>query len=151
MSSQTATIAEAVKTAVAALPVASGAEVERTYWPHLDESKMGTKLFLTIVPKGEERELANRSEFDRDITVDIGIRKRLQNYAAGGKPNNAELDALMEIAEAIADGFGPRTNGTLAGSVKWIRTERNPLYVPQMIDQNGVFCAVVSVTYRITQ
>jgi len=119
----------------------AGLNAERAYRPTFDLADM-KDLHVTVVPRGVELQGASRSMVQADVQIDIGVQRKL------AAADNAEIDALMALAEQIGDFF--RTH-RLAGApdASWVRTENVPIYSPEHLDQLRQFTSVLTVTFRV--
>lgn len=153
MASRNATVAEAVKTTLneAAEEAETFGETfvaKRVYAPSdpLEETK---DLTVTIWAPGDVREQAARGRSQHEIPVLVSIAKRLAN--AGGSPPdpateaaNEQLDDLTELAEKVADHFGPDAAGV--GGALWTRTEMN-IGNSDAIRERRQFFAIITFTF----
>ncbi len=99
------------------------------------------ELKVTVVPKGVEISGSTRSVCQYDVSVDIGVQKKL------GKDLDAEVAALSTLVDDIADYLRKRQL-TAAAHAAWIRTVNEPVYVPEHLASQRVFTSVLTLTYR---
>src|SRR5687768_8737202 len=121
MPSKIAEIAEAV---LAALNAAGPGTFSMTFTPmrkYLPLQKLEEgSLIVSVVPRTEVRQSISRTHVQREISIDIGIRKRLTQAADPLTDQaNPELDALVFFAEQIAGFFRAGKLGS-TGAV-WLR------------------------------
>jgi hypothetical protein len=117
---------------------------ERVYRIQLNLETMGDSLYVHVVPRSREIESLTRSGTQREIVVDVAIRQHMAEGAG-----NDDLDALMNLAQEIADFFGPAGTAKLDGGAAWLRTEHEPLFDPPHLDQANVFFSVISFTFKL--
>jgi len=98
-------------------------------------------LKVTVVPKAVEISGSTRSASQYDITVDIGVQKKL------GKDLDSEVPVLSTLVDEIADYLRRRPLSAAAFAV-WVRTVNEPVYVPEHLAAQRVFTSVLTVTYR---
>ena len=131
---------------------------ERAYQPQVDRKDLGT-LKVWVVPSADARAPYTRDSGQRDVTVDIGIQREIGPAADPSDEDKlAELDAMMEFAEQVADFFTPAdeanglTDGTLAGTdyARWVGTANEVIYDPETLKTMRVFKTVVRVTFKVS-
>jgi len=113
----------------------------RHYRPVFELADMAA-LHVTVVPRGVEMQAASRVQVQHDFAVDIGVQKKLETAS------NAEIDALMALVEEIADFFRLRRLQSVPGAV-WARTENQPVYAPEHLEQLRQFTSVLTLTFRV--
>jgi hypothetical protein len=114
-------------------------EIVREYVPVYDlELEKGLKI--TVLPRTRDISLAARRSQQHDFVIDVGIQKKL-----GSRPTQEEIDELMELVERISDLIQEERE---YGIAQWIRTENNPIYSPQLLQDNLMFMSVLSCTFR---
>ncbi len=99
------------------------------------------ELKVTIVPKGVEISGSTRSVCQYDISVDIGVQKKL------GKDLDSEVAALGTLVDELADYLRKRQL-TAAAYAFWVRTVNEPIYAPEHLVSQRVFTSVLTLTYR---
>ena len=112
---------------------------KRMYLPAFDLKDM-KDLHVTVVPRGLEMSTASRSLLTSDVQIDVAVQKKL----VMGDSN--EIDALMDLVQEIA-GF-VRSTGRF-GDAMWIKTENNPIYSPEHLEQLRQFTSVLTLTLRV--
>ena len=113
---------------------------ERLVLPEFDlEDLAGLKV--TVVPKAVEITGSTRSVCQYEISVDIGIQKKL------GTDLDAEVAALGTLVDEIADYLRRRTLVATAWAV-WIAATNDPVYSPTHLAERRVFTSVLTVKYR---
>jgi hypothetical protein len=151
MSSTHAQVAEAVKVqlneAAATGVFAERFVARRLYLTTQDLPEVvGDQVNVIVAAFRSEREALSRRCGQKDVTVHVGVFKKLP---AGTNPTsedaNGVLDALSNLAESIADFFGP---GMTAGDAQWIRTTNEPIYDPDQLHELNLFASLVAVTFK---
>jgi hypothetical protein len=122
-------------------PLAGLATAQRAYRPVFDLQDM-KDLHVTVVPRGVETSGASRSMTQSDVQIDIGVQQKPPDV------NQAELDGLMRLVEQIADHLRGRKL-TAAPDASWVKTENNPIFAPEHLEQLRQFTSVLTVTYRV--
>lgn len=134
-------IADAVVAELNASGLLPGVTVQRHYRPTFDLEEM-KDLHVTVVPRGVEMSGASRSMVQSDVQIDIGVQKKPTEV------NLVELDGLMALVEQIADHLrGRRLAG--APEASWVKTENNPIFAAEHLEQLRQFTSVLTVTYRV--
>jgi len=96
---------------------------------------------VTVVPKAVEISGSTRSVCQYDISVDIGVQKKL------GKDLDTEVAALSTLVDEIADHLRKRQLSAATFAV-WVGTINEPVYAPEHLANQRVFTSVLTVTYR---
>ncbi|MDB5294907.1 MAG: hypothetical protein JWO31_890 [Phycisphaerales bacterium] len=154
MTSRNAAIAEALKAKLNELAADSPADfgggfvAKRTYVPGVDLRDFKT-LVVTVFARENEREFISRGHSRRDFVVDVGVQKRLTTAAnPTAEDANPEIDALMGLAEAVADAVPA---GWYAGATgaQLVRVQHDPTVEPAHLLQHRTFTNVVKFTFRL--
>ena len=141
MSSQVATVAAAVVTALNAGTFVSAFTAERKYLPAVTLETLADALKVYVVPRTRVLERASRAVVEKDLRVDVAIMKRF------GTTDPTDIDPLMELSEQIADFFVP---GALSGTdAFFVRAEQDPIIDYEKLATDRVFMGVVSLTFRV--
>jgi hypothetical protein len=159
-SSQRAAIADAVAAALNTAPAGTFVQpvtaAARKYLPAAELEAL-VDLTVTVVPMGpEERSIASRGKTWKDLTVQVGVQKRLTQACAPDDPaGNPELDELALLTEQIAAYFepdyqaSPPRDGTLGSTgAVWVKSACDPLYDVEHLLTKRVFTGVVHLTFR---
>lgn len=134
-------IADAVVAELNASGLLPGVTAQRHYRPTFDLEDM-KDLHVTVVPRGVEMTGASRSMVQSDVQIDVGVQKKPAEL------NQTELDGLMGLVEQIADHLrGRRLAG--APEASWVKTENNPIFAAEHLEQLRQFTSVLTVTYRV--
>jgi hypothetical protein len=153
MASRTATVAEAVK---AALNTASAAgafgatfTAKRVYAP-VEPLDTDRGLVVTVWCPGDEVRQEARGFRSYDVPVLVALHKAMTPAAGDGsaEASNDELDALMEVAERVADLFG-RDGVAKCGGADWTGTELS-LGNPDAMRERRQFFAVATLRFTLT-
>lgn len=133
-------IADAVVADLNAGSFSQSFNAERDYLPvfELDDIK---DLRVTVVPKGIAIQATGRNSNQHDVEIDIAVQKKLT------KTDATEIDPLMALVEEIADRF--RFKRFTSPDAVWIRTQNEPVYAQEHLDQFRVFTSLLTLTFRI--
>lgn len=137
-----AEIAEAVVTELNAGTFAPAFTADRRYAVVRDVKELTDGVKVSVSPQASENALAGRNSVQRDVTVQIGVQKKLS------AADNAEIDELMDLVETIAVflEFQPLDGCPRA---VWLRTGNEPIYAAEHLRNYRVFTSVIQVTYRV--
>lgn len=144
-------IAEAVKDALNAASVAgafSETFTARRLYLTLDDlpEVVGAGVNVIVAAASSERAALTRARGQKDVTVHVGIFRKLPaGVAVNTEAAAAQLDPMADFAEAVADFFGP---GFAAGDAQWVRTSTDPIYDPDRLHDLRVFASLVAVTFK---
>lgn len=129
-------------------------EAQRKYVPAGDLPSMAT-LQATVFLAAEIRTAATREATQKDVDVFVGLQKRLTTACDPTTGADAELDALAELAEGVAQHFEPTEtfDGTLLDAMDapvgtWIETRCDPIADVADLLQRRVFTTVITLTFR---
>jgi len=136
-----ADIADAVVAELNAASLSQPFEAERSYLPRFDLAEM-KDLHVTVVPKGVMVLPGSRNHNQHDYSVDVAVQKKLS------AADNDEIDALMGLVDEIADHFRMKRLDSLRAAV-WVKTENEPLYAQEHMDQLRQFTSVLTFTFRM--
>jgi len=100
-------------------------------------------LKVTVVPKAVEISGSTRSASQYDITVDIGVQKKLP----ATPEMEAEVETLGTLVDQIADYLRRRPLGA-APFAAWVSITNDPVYAPEHLLEKRVFTSVLTLTYR---
>lgn len=134
-------IADALVAELNTATLSQSVAAERHYLPRFDLPEMQT-LHVTVVPKAVVLALGDRSRGQADYSVDVAVQQKITTG------NNAELDALTNLVEEIANHLRGRRLGTYADAA-WIKTEQTVLYAQEHLAELRQFTSVLTVTYRV--
>jgi hypothetical protein len=144
MSSQSATIADAIASALSGATLSKPITVERAWAPlkELGDMVEGT-VYVTVVPRTRDITQAHRSGENKTYTVDIGVQVKLADAL------NATVDPYAALAEEVADLFRPGALGS-TGAVYWPEKGHEPICNAQYLREMAVFFSLVTVRYIVT-
>lgn len=136
-----ADIAGAVAAEINAGSFSLPVDATREYLPHFDLEDMQT-LRVTVVPKSVTTQPGDRSRNQHDYAIDVAVQKKLDTA------DNAEIDALMTLTEEIGDHLRFRR---LSGfpEAMWIKTENEPIYSQEHMQEMRQFTSVLTLTFRV--
>jgi len=134
-------IAEAVKDELNGHDFSQEFEAVRLYQPLFELPEMKT-LHVTVVSRGVEMQVSSRTLVQHDYGIDVAVQKKFDTDEA------VELDPLMALVEEIADFFRLRRLEA-APEAAWIKTENNPVYSQEHMEQFRQFTSVVTLTFRV--
>ncbi len=109
------------------------------YRPDFELSEM-QDLHVTVVPRALEMTTSGRALSQQDIQIDVAVQKKLT------AADNAEIDALMDLIEEIAEFFRATRQ---FGQAVWVRTENSPIYSQEHLGELRQFISVLTVTLRV--
>ena len=118
-------------------------EAARHYRPQFDLAQMQS-LHVSVVPKGVTSEIQSRARTQNDYQVDVAVQKKIGE--------EADLDSLMALVEEIADHVRfKRLTLAGGGEAVWMRTENQPVYAPEHLDELRQFTSVLVLTFRVVR
>ena len=98
-------------------------------------------LRVTVVPNATAIEAKARNTTQHDVEIDIAVQQKLS------KTDNTTIDPLMTLVEEIADHF--RFKRLTSPDAIWMKTENEPVYAQEHLDQYRVFTSLLTLTFRI--
>ena len=113
----------------------------RTYLPVFDLAEM-KDLHVTVVPKSVSSQSGDRSRSQYDYEIDVAVQKKLQ------ATDNAEIDDLAALVEEIADAFRSKRPPGFTSAI-CLKTDNDPVYAQEHLDQMRQFTSVLTLTFRI--
>jgi len=113
----------------------------RHYLPRFDLPEM-QNLHVTVVPKGVVLASGDRSRGQGDYSIDVAVQRK---FTTG---DNAELDALTNLTEEIANHFRGRRLASYPDAA-WLKTEQTVLYAQEHLAELRQFTSVLTFTYRV--
>lgn len=136
-----AQIADAVVAELNATTFSQPFEAKRAYLPRFDLAEM-KDLHVTVVPKAVQILPGTRVHNQHDYQIDVAVQKKLTTA------DNDEIDGLMGLVDEIADRFRLKRLGSLPAAA-WVKTENEPVYAQEHLDQLRQFTSVVTFTFRV--
>lgn len=116
-------------------------EAKREYLPRFELPDMKT-LQVTVVPKGMIVTPGTRSRNQHDVEIDVAVQKKL------AAEDSAQIDGLMDLVDEIANQFRLKRIDGFPLAI-WVKTEHDPLYAQEHMDQLGQFTSVLTLTFRL--
>ncbi|HRQ75587.1 MAG TPA: hypothetical protein PK098_06670 [Phycisphaerales bacterium] len=118
---------------------------QRLYQPSFELADLET-LRVSVVPKSVTVTNASRTHAFLDCAIDIGVQKKLS--PGSESETDAEIDALLALAEEIADHLRQKRLEAMPEAA-WLSLEHEPIFAPEHLDQHRQFTSVLTVTYRV--
>jgi hypothetical protein len=115
--------------------------VKRSYLPKFDLAQM-KDLHVTVVPRGVTITTGSRNHNQHDYQIDIAVQKKLTAN------DNGEIDELVSLVDEIADHFRHKRLDSFRAAV-WVKTEHEPIYAQEHLDQMRQFTSVLTLTFRV--
>lgn len=135
-------IADAVTASLNAGTFGMPFTAERLYQPSFELADLAA-LKVSVVPKGVTIATASRDGSYFDCAVDIGIQKKIDPHEG-----DAEIDALVDLAEEIADHLRMKRLEGFPEAV-WLSIEHEPVVAPEHLEQQRALTSILTVTYRV--
>ncbi len=136
-----ADIADAIVAELNAGGFSQPIEASRCYLPKFDLAEM-KDLHVTVVPKGVAITAGTRNQNQHDYEIDIAVQKKLTAM------DNGEIDTLVGLVDEIADHFRMKRFDNLRAAV-WVKTQHEPIYAQEHLDQMRQFTSVLTLTFRV--
>lgn len=134
-------IADAVVAQLNAGTFSQSFTAERAFLPVFELSDL-KNVRVTVVPKGVAIIPGGRSHNQHDYAVDAAVQKKLD------AADNAEIDPLVTLVDEIADFFRLKRLESYPGAV-WLKTENEPVYSQEHLDQLRQFTGLLTFTFRV--
>jgi hypothetical protein len=113
----------------------------RSYRPEFDLAALKT-LRVCVVPKAIAIASLGRSANQHDVAIDVAVQKKVD---AG---DTSALDGLMTLVEQIADYLRLRRLVSFPAAC-WVKTDNQPVYSMEHLEQHQVFTSVLTLTFRV--
>jgi len=115
----------------------------RRYLPHYTLEELAT-LRVTVVPVSISESLADRSRVRGEYTMEVGVEKKIAQ--------EADVDSLLALLEEITDHVRMGRLALAGGETAfWIRTEVEPAFAPEHLEELRAFTGVIAATYRVVR
>jgi len=114
---------------------------ERAFLPVFELSYLKS-VRVTVVPKGVTIIPGGRSHNQHDYAIDVAVQKKLD------AADNAEIDPLVTLVDEIADFFRLKRLESYPGAI-WLKTENEPVYSQEHLDQLRQFTGLLTFTFRV--
>lgn len=134
-------IADAVVSALNAGSFSQPIAARRMYLPQFDLTAM-KDLHVTVVPKGVQILPGGRSHNQHDFAIDVAVQKKLE------RADNAEIDALMDLVDELADHFRFKRLEDFPNAV-WLKTDHQAVYAQEHLQEMRQFTSVLTFTFRV--
>lgn len=102
-------------------------------------------LLVTVVPAAVDILAASRIASQYDVSVDIGIQKRISRASM-----DADVLALCDLVDEIGDFLKMRALAD-APTAHWRNMKNEPIYSVEHLLENRTFTSVLSLTYVVTE
>ncbi|OPZ26316.1 MAG: hypothetical protein BWZ02_02078 [Lentisphaerae bacterium ADurb.BinA184] len=96
---------------------------------------------VSVVPRAVQPAQATRTRRGLDVTVDIGIQRKV------GADLESDVPALAGLAQRVLD-FLWRRPLAAAPTAVFLDAVNEPVFAPEHLEQLRVFTSVVTVSYR---
>jgi len=116
---------------------------QRSFLP-VFELKDLKNVQVTVVPKGLVIIPGGRAHNQHDYAIDVAVQRKL-NVA-----DNAEIDPLMTLVDEVADFFRLKRLDNYPGAI-WLKTENEPVYSQEHLDQLRQFTGLLTFTFRVVR
>ncbi len=113
----------------------------RCYLPKFDLAEM-KDLHVTVVPRGVAITAGTRNHNQHDYQIDIAVQKKLTAV------DNGESDTLVGLVDEIADHFRMKRLDSFRAAM-WVKTQHEPIYAQEHLDQMRQFTSVLTLTFRM--
>ena len=112
---------------------------ETTLSPVFELKELQT-LKVTVVPRSQIFQRANRMQTAREVEIDIGIQKKFSG--------DAEANPLLSLVEEIANHFDGKRLPTMQSAI-CTKVVNEPIYAPEHIQQYRQFTSVLTLTFKV--
>lgn len=139
-------VADALVAQINASALITGGSLQpatRHYRPQFELAELKSAR-ITVVPKSIVITGMARSSNQHDCSVDIAVQKKLLTADA------AELDPLMLLTQELSD-LLRLTRLSLMPTALWVKTENNPIYALEHLENQRVFTGLLTMTYRVVR
>jgi hypothetical protein len=99
-------------------------------------------MTVSVVPKSVELQALTRGSRVADVTIDIGVQKKV----SGDLP--ADCAEPLALVQSILEFLWKRPLATMPAA-HFVSARNDPVFDPDHLRQLQVFTGVVSVTYRV--
>jgi hypothetical protein len=119
----------------------------RHHQPTFDLADLET-LRVSVVPRSLTVTGASRRQSQFDALIDIGVQKRLAPAPSSAGDEDAEIDALLDLVEELADNLRFERLPTVPEAV-WVGVAQEPVVAAEHLEQHRQFTSILTVTYRV--
>ena len=134
-------IADAVVAQLNAGTFSQAFTAERAFLPVFELADL-KDVRVTVVPKSLAIIPGGRAHNQHDYAIDVAVQKKLD------AADNAEIDPLMTLVDEIADFFRLKRLESYPGAM-WLKTENEPVYSQEHLDQLRQFTGLLTFTFRV--
>lgn len=104
-------------------------------------------IVVSVVPRGSAFELATRTTTDDEYRIDVAIQKKI-DITRLDEGDTSEIDGLMLLVAEMAGFFNRGVLGAFEDA-QWLKTENQPVFSPEHLEQFHQFTSVITLTYRV--
>lgn len=140
-------IADAVVDRLNAASFSMPVTAVRHHQPTFDLADLET-LRVSVVPRSLTVTGASRRQSQYDALIDIGVQKRLAPAPGSAGDEDAEIDALLDLVEEMADHLRFERLPTVPEAV-WVGVAQEPVVAAEHLEQHRQFTSILTVTYRV--
>ncbi|MEM8738082.1 MAG: hypothetical protein AAGG38_06340 [Planctomycetota bacterium] len=116
-------------------------EATRSYRPAFDLEDLD-ELRVTVTPAAADAVPISRGEYDRHVGVLVALQQQV------GPEETDRLDALTDLVHAITTHLEDRRLDGMP-TARFEGAESDPLYHPDLLENQRVFLAPILVKYRL--
>ncbi|MGD9128783.1 MAG: hypothetical protein PVH19_15510 [Planctomycetia bacterium] len=98
-------------------------------------------LKVTVVPRSQVFQRANRAQTAREVEIDIGIQKKFSG--------DSEAGPLLDLVDEIANHFDGKRPTTMPSAI-CSKVVNEPIYAPEHIEQYRQFTSVLTLTFKVS-
>lgn len=113
-------------------------------WRVFSELTEGIGTFVHVMPNGSDWQNRDRSGATVDVSVVIGVQRKI--VADGSDPNPPEMQ--LDNAATLCEDIARHLHGKDQGPGRFLSVRQDPLWVPEHYEQWGQFTGFVEATYR---
>lgn len=110
------------------------------YVPTFDLERLG-ELQVIVCPVGEVRSVLTRGQVQYQLTVQIGLHKKLDP----NQPKESQVNELLRIVNQYKQCFQLRPLNQC--DAQWLAMENDPTYSTVHLNEDGTFLSVLSLIY----
>lgn len=145
MASQAGGICDAIVADLATLTLPATLGASRSYLATTALQSAST-FQVFIAPASGMAEMEGRDIIRDEMRVVLTFLKRVAS-----PPANADIDPLVETVEVIQDAYTRKRRLTVSGqtTVACIKADADPLYDPALLDEQGLFAAILVLTFSV--
>lgn len=134
-------IADAVAAEINAGSFSQPVSATREYLPAFELADMQT-LRVTVVPKSVTTLPGGRAHNQYDYAIDVAVQKKLD------AADNTEIDELMTLVDELADHLRFKRLTDFPNAA-WLKTENQPVYAPEHLQELRQFTSILTFTFRV--